>query len=51
MGFSRLYNSLVLLAKTRPYLFVMGRDRELNLKTLLAFIEDEYGTVDHVSLQ
>ena len=43
VGFSRLYNGLWLVIKIRPYLFVMGRNRELNLETLIDFIEREYG--------
>lgn len=43
VGFSRLYNGLWLVMKTRPYLFVMGRNRELNVQTLIDFIEREYG--------
>lgn len=43
VGFSRLYNGLWLVMKTRPYLFVMGRNRELNVQTLIDFIEQEYG--------
>ena len=43
VGLSRLYNGLCLVVKTRPYLFVMGRNRELNLDTLINFIEREHG--------
>jgi len=46
VGFSRLYNGLWLAIKTRPYLFVMGRNRELNLETVIGFIEREYGPAE-----
>jgi hypothetical protein len=36
---SRLYNSLQLLRRAPAYRFVLGRDRQKNLDTLLAFLE------------
>jgi hypothetical protein len=36
---SRLYNSLSLLARARPYRFILGRDTEKNCRTLIEFIQ------------
>jgi len=43
VGLSRVYNGLRLLMKARAYRFVLGRDMELNQRTLLEFVERKYG--------
>ena len=35
---SRLHNSIRLLARARPYRFILGRDRDKNCRTLVGFV-------------
>jgi hypothetical protein len=43
VAFSRLYNSMRLLARAPAYRFVLGRNIEKNRQTLLDFIHQTYG--------
>jgi hypothetical protein len=42
VGFSRLYSSLRLLGRARAYRFVLGRNTEMNCRTLGEFIRRTY---------